>query len=143
MLLCFEHRQHPDRGLAITYPTGHGKRLFGGHKDILAAFRYKMSFSIGKTKQNINTHTHTQAHRFDDLISVPHLFAGRCEQQARGCVCTTSHRPPPGTPKRLRPTSPGAIRGRHGIADSFAECMGIRSWIIRTKAICRGHDSSG
>ena len=50
MLLCFEYRQHPDTGLAITYPTAHGNWLFGGH--ILAAFRYKMILSmVGKNKK--------------------------------------------------------------------------------------------
>lgn len=82
-------------------------------------------------------------HRFDDLISVLYLFTGWWEQQASGCVCTSSYHPPPGTAKHPLPTSPGGVRGHHRIANRFAKCTGVRPWIIRTKTICTGHSRYG
>lgn len=54
MHLCLEFRRHPDTGPAITYPTSHGEQHFGGHTDVLAAFRdkmHKISFSMGGDKE--------------------------------------------------------------------------------------------
>lgn len=121
MLLCFEYRQHPDTGLAITYPTGHGKWRFGGHKGILAALRYK-------NKSSLDFMT----------ISALHLWAGRCEQPVWGCTWTASHQPPPGTPKTSRSLLPRCCVRSSQQHRRLCWAHGVRSWIICTETICTG-----
>lgn len=107
-----------------------------GHKDILAVIRYKMILSPGGDNES-TTQTDSKAQIW--WLNLCSLFVGWCEQQARGCVCTTSYQPPPGTPGCPIPTSPGAMWGHHWIINGFAKHTGVRLGMLCTKPTCTGH----